>query len=117
MFILIATVNYGLRIRDGLYLKLINLYTHRVRIMGVYEMSKDLCQWLRDNSSGAYRKSAEAADRIEELEAEVRALRPIYHHARGLMRHNGVDKDRADLAYANLQGFTHEATAFYDEQD
>ena len=28
---------------------------------------KDLCKWLRDNSSGSYRKSAIAADRIETL--------------------------------------------------
>ena len=28
---------------------------------------KELCQWLRDNSSGVYRPSAVAADRIEEL--------------------------------------------------
>jgi len=28
---------------------------------------KDLCKWLRDNSSGIYRPSAEAADRIERL--------------------------------------------------
>lgn len=28
---------------------------------------KDLCKWLRDNSSGAYRKSAIAADRVETL--------------------------------------------------
>jgi hypothetical protein len=28
---------------------------------------KDLCAWLRENSSGAYRTSATAADRIEEL--------------------------------------------------
>ena len=26
-----------------------------------------LCEWLRDNSSGIYRPSAQAADRIEEL--------------------------------------------------
>ena len=28
---------------------------------------KDLCKWLRDNSSGTYRPSAEAATRIEIL--------------------------------------------------
>ena len=27
----------------------------------------ELCKWLRDNSSGTYRPSAEAASRIEEL--------------------------------------------------
>ena len=28
---------------------------------------EELCKWLRDNSSGCYRPSAMAADRIEEL--------------------------------------------------
>ena len=28
---------------------------------------KDLCKWLRDNSSGTYSPSAEAANRIEQL--------------------------------------------------
>ncbi len=36
--------------------------------------SKQLCQWLRDNSSGVYRPSAEAAERIEELERKVCGL-------------------------------------------
>ena len=35
---------------------------------------KDLCKWLRDHSSGAYRKSAEAAEVIENLEAKRDAL-------------------------------------------
>ena len=30
--------------------------------------SKELKQWLRDNSSGCYRPSAQAADYIQELE-------------------------------------------------
>jgi hypothetical protein len=38
---------------------------------------KDLCQWLRDNSSGVYRPSAEAADRIEQLKAEVVELKGL----------------------------------------
>ena len=36
---------------------------------------KDLCKWLREHSSGFYRKSAEAAEVIEKLEAERDALR------------------------------------------
>lgn len=32
---------------------------------------KELCQWLRDNSSGVYRPSAQAADRIESLNKEL----------------------------------------------
>jgi len=35
----------------------------------------DLCQWLRANSSGTYRPSAEAADRIEALNIEVAELK------------------------------------------
>ena len=35
---------------------------------------KDLCKWLRDHSSGVYRKSAEAAEVIENLEAKRDAL-------------------------------------------
>ena len=27
--------------------------------------SRDLCKWLRDNSSGIYRPASEAADKIE----------------------------------------------------
>ena len=32
--------------------------------------NKQLCQWLRDNSSGVYRPAAVAAERIENLERE-----------------------------------------------
>jgi hypothetical protein len=35
--------------------------------------SNDLCAWLRENSSGAYRPAAEAVDRIEQLEAALLA--------------------------------------------
>jgi len=35
---------------------------------------KDLCKWLRDHSSGGYRKSAEGAEVIEILEAERDSL-------------------------------------------
>lgn len=34
---------------------------------------KDLCKWLRENSSGSYRKSAQAADRIEQLIDYIKA--------------------------------------------
>tara|TARA_R110002020_G_scaffold28711_2_gene91189 strand:- start:711 stop:974 length:264 start_codon:yes stop_codon:yes gene_type:complete len=36
---------------------------------------KELCQWLRGNSSGVYRPSAEAADRIEALNRELAELK------------------------------------------
>ena len=35
----------------------------------------DLCDWLRENSSGAYRKAEHAADLIESLQAENERLR------------------------------------------
>jgi len=35
----------------------------------VYQL--ELCTWLRDNSSGVYRKSAEGADEIERLQQEL----------------------------------------------
>lgn len=34
----------------------------------------ELCAWLREHSSGVYRPSAEAAERIEELSATVDRL-------------------------------------------
>lgn len=36
---------------------------------------KDLCEWLRENSSGVYRPSAQAADEIEALEREIIKLK------------------------------------------
>ena len=36
-----------------------------------------LCQWLRGNSSGTYRPSAEAADRIEALHIELAELKQV----------------------------------------
>lgn len=36
--------------------------------------TKQLIQWLRDNSSGVYRPSAEAADKIERMESALRQL-------------------------------------------
>ena len=41
---------------------------------------KDLCKWLRDHSSGVYRKSAEAAEVIENLEAKRDALQAKIKH-------------------------------------
>jgi len=38
-----------------------------VAISELIEDDKKLCQWLRDNSSGSYKASALAADRIESL--------------------------------------------------
>lgn len=35
------------------------------------EVMDDLCAWLRANSSGIYRKSADAADVIEQLRADL----------------------------------------------
>lgn len=35
----------------------------------------ELCKWLRDNSSGTYRPSAQGADRIEQLKAEIELLK------------------------------------------
>lgn len=40
--------------------------------------NKELCQWLRDHSSGIYRKSACAADVIEGMESDLAAARAIF---------------------------------------
>ncbi len=39
------------------------------------ETEDELCKWLRDNSSGIYRQSANAADKIEGLAQQVAELR------------------------------------------
>lgn len=39
------------------------------------DKDKNLCKWLRENSSGFYRNSATAAYRIEELLKEVETLK------------------------------------------
>lgn len=44
---------------------------------------KELCKWLRDNSSGAYRKAAEAADEIERLENALIAIVSIENKVDG----------------------------------
>jgi len=41
----------------------------------------DLCQWLRANSSGTYRPSAEGADRIEALNIELAELKSQHKEA------------------------------------
>ena len=38
---------------------------------------KELCQWLKGVSSGVYRPSAEAADRIESLNKELAELKQV----------------------------------------
>lgn len=40
---------------------------------------KELCEWLRQNSSGDYRPSALAADRIEQLLSAVNSVRDLIH--------------------------------------
>ena len=37
--------------------------------------NQDLCKWLRNNSSGAYRPSAEAANRIEEMQVLLERIK------------------------------------------
>lgn len=36
-----------------------------------------LCKWLKSNSSGDYRPSAEAANRIETLKSHLKSLRDL----------------------------------------
>ena len=43
--------------------------------MSVYDNSEELCQWLRDNSSGNYRPSAHAAYTIESMQKEISTLK------------------------------------------
>ena len=60
---------------------------------------KELCQWLRDNSSGVYRPSAVAADRIEELLEALNEILEVDHSEsedayimRGIVINAGVIK-------------------------
>jgi hypothetical protein len=39
--------------------------------------NKQLCQWLRDNSSGVYRPAAVAAERIENLLIELKRMQDV----------------------------------------
>ena len=43
--------------------------------------NQELCTWLRENSSSAYRPAAEAAERIEQLEAALKCLDAMYARA------------------------------------
>jgi len=52
-----------------------------------------LCQWLRDNSSGVYRPSSAAADRIETQNHEIRQLKIAVNEA--INRPKGVVPDSA----------------------
>ena len=45
---------------------------------------EELCKWLRANSSGDYRKSSDAADRIEEL---IRERHELYKALEDIRRH------------------------------
>lgn len=52
----------------------------------------ELCQWLRDNSSGIYRPAAEAATELERLTAELAAARvdaERFHWLREWLVRNG----------------------------
>jgi hypothetical protein len=40
---------------------------------------KELCKWLRDNSSGVYRPSAQAAHEIERLQAACNKASDMAH--------------------------------------
>jgi hypothetical protein len=62
--------------------------------------NKQLCQWLRDNSSGVYRPAAVAAERIEELEREVSRLCGELIGMRSVAKTEGARADkRADDYY------------------
>jgi hypothetical protein len=56
-----------------------SLYNELVKFKGESDdmNDTDLCKWLRGNSSGVYQPSAEAADRIEQLKAEVVELKGL----------------------------------------
>ena len=41
------------------------------------DKDKKLCKWLRENSSGFYRPSAEAATRIEQLKEELQIAKEL----------------------------------------
>ena len=65
---------------------------------------KDLCKWLRDHSSGVYRKSAEAAEVIENLEAKRDALQKM------------LDIAWDAVQEAGYEDFAHELRAFMEGQ-
>ena len=65
--------------------------------------NKKLCKWLRDNSSGAYRPSAEAAELIEKLEAERDAYKEKLDKVNSL-RQSCEHLAAIDDAYAEFAG-------------
>lgn len=68
--------------------------------------SKEIKEWLRENSSGIYRPAAEAADYIEKLEGVITSLPSI----NGTIHSNDVDiwnrmRDIADeILSDNIEG-------------
>ena len=62
---------------------------------------KELCQWLRDNSSGTYRPSAEAADRIESQNRELAELKASIPQ----IQHSAIVK--AAEAFFRTEEYTH----------
>jgi hypothetical protein len=54
--------------------------------------TKDLKKWLRDNSSGIYRPSKEAADYIDELEKALRFALDNIGQPKSLENRDGIAK-------------------------
>ena len=80
---------------------------------------KELCQWLMNNSSGDYRKSAEAANVIERLQARVKELEggdinidDIDGYVRGPDECNDLIRVDGDFSPAQLRSI---ALRFEDE--
>lgn len=44
------------------------------------DKDRKLCKWLRENSSGFYRPSAKAANRIEELNSQLQTAKEVIAH-------------------------------------
>jgi len=62
---------------------------------------KELCQWLRDNSSGVYRPCKAAADRMEELLEALNEILEVDHSEsedayimRGIVINAGIIPER-----------------------
>lgn len=58
----------------------------RIDMGDVYTDDKVLCQWLRQNSSGIYRPSAHAAERIEYLLIQNKALQELLERTENELR-------------------------------
>ena len=54
---------------------------------------------------------------IDKLEKENGLLREVHHYARGVMRHNGIDKNRTNIAYDSLTCAVHEVNDFDNNHD